>query len=116
MFVPSIQTLVLKAQAWGEFERGIAPSRQGGTGVSPRKIWISRVSEKQSESLFRLFSQTILKENKPFLYFYMTYFTPVHSKTEYKLSNFLRSYVDTIDNQKLLTEISCTCVTFLKTL
>ena len=87
--------------------------RGGVRGVSPGKNWISRESEKQSEALLRLFSQTILKENRPFLYFHMTYFTPVHSKTEYKLSNFLRSYVGTIDNQKLLTEISCTCVTIL---
>ena len=37
MFVPSIRTLVPKARAWGEYERGVAPSRQGGTGVLPRK-------------------------------------------------------------------------------
>ena len=49
-----------------------------------------------------------------FSYFHMTYFTQVHSKTEYKLSNFLRSYVGTIGNQKLLTEISCTCVPLQK--
>ena len=79
-------------------------SCQGGTGVSPGKILISRVSEKQSEAILRLFSQTILKENKPFLYFHMKYFTPVHSKTEYNLSNFLRSYVGTIGNQKPMTE------------
>ena len=36
----------------------------------------------------------------------MTYFIPVHSKTEYKLSILLRSYVGTIGNKKLLTEIS----------
>ena len=39
MPVPSLQTLVLKARAWGEYERGMAPSRKGGTGgVSLGKI------------------------------------------------------------------------------
>ena len=37
MFMPSIRTLVQKAQAWGEYERGMAPSHQGGTGGLPRK-------------------------------------------------------------------------------
>ena len=80
MIVPSRRTLMLKAQAGestrghgtsrGEYERGRASSRQGGTGDLPRKIYISRVSEKQSEALLRLFSQTILKENKPFFYIF----------------------------------------------
>ena len=79
----------------GESTRGEGPPLvRGGTGDLPQKIYISRVSEKQSEALLRLFSQTILKENNtPFLYFHMTYFTPVHSRTEYNLSKFSRSYV-----------------------
>ena len=114
MFVPLPRTLVPKTRAVGEYKMGMAPSHQGGMGGLPQKKWICRVSEKQSEALFRLFSQTILKEYRPFyLYFHMTYFTPVHSKTEYKLPNLLRSYVGTIGNHKLLTEISCTCVTIL---
>ena len=88
MFVPSIRTRVPKARPGREFERGWPPLVRGVRGVSPGKIWISRVSEKQSEALLGL-SQTILKENRPFfLYFHMTYFTPIHSKTEYKFSIF----------------------------
>ena len=59
-------------------------------GVSPGKTWISKVSEKQSEALLRLFSQTIfskedsllillqaiLKENWPFFIFSYDIFHP----------------------------------------
>ena len=50
----------------GRVREGNSPLSSGGYGGSVPDF---RVSEKQSEALLRLFSQTILKENKPFLYF-----------------------------------------------
>ena len=64
------------AQAGGEYEREMTSSRQGATMGLPQKNWISRVSEKQSEALLRLFSRTILKVNRPFFIFSHNIFHP----------------------------------------
>ena len=71
-----------KARAGGSTGGELTPPLvRGLRGSSPRKFWISIVSEKQSEALLRSFINNFLHRNWSFfLYFYMKFSTWVQSE------------------------------------